>query len=598
MATVRELITLLRFKTDASGLNQATKSISNFKRQIASAGTSAVTVGSLVNHAFGSSTAGMASSLGKVTAGIGRIRSSLTGLLGPLGSVAGAMAAAFSVGAIKDSADRMMNLDGRLRTLTSSEQERYDIEDKLYALSQKNRQSLDSMGDLYFKVARGAKQFGVSQEDSMRVTDIVSKALTVGGASTQEAQASILQLGQALGSGVLQGDELHSLDENASLLMQHIAENMGVTIGDLKEMGKQGELTSTKVIEAILKSGNAIDQEFGQMPLTIGQAQTQIGNGFDRMIMKIQRDSGVFTSIATSISQTFSEIFTAVDAFIDIWDKSSKGTDPLGLAKLEKAHPILTAIVGVLQTIVNFVNAIGQATGIDNLIMKFILIAGAVAVVGGILGVIGSAVGALIGVFSGLFGIVSGVIGFLMAAGAPVIAIIAAVAAAVYFIATNWQAVMSVFEPGLAIMKEGLAQLAEAWKRLQPLIQALMPGLKLIATIIGSVIVTAIGIMFGIASTAFTVIAGLINNVAGALQKVAEFINWVADGLSGLIGKAKEFLGMSSSFSASGSGLERFASQNIATTTNNQVSSQYTFNVNGPQEATDIAHGLQFNPYG
>lgn len=598
MATVRELVTILRFRSDNSGLERAKAGVDSLKRKIRSAGTTSTSVGAIMRRAFTPNMAAMAASTSQVTAGIGKIRASLGSLLGPLSSVAGAMAAAFSVGAIKDAADRMMNLDGRLRTITSTEQERYATEDKLFTLSQQNRQSLDSMGDLYYKVARSAKQMGVSQEDSMRVTDIVSKALSVGGASAQEASAAILQLGQALGSGVLQGDELHSLDENASLLMQHIAENMGVTIGDLKEMGSKGELTSKKVIDAILASGDAIDGEFGKMPVTIGQAQTQIGNGFDMLVLKIQRDSGIFSTIATSISQTFGEIYKDVSDFIDIWDKSSKGTDPEGLKKLEEAHPVLTAIVGVLQTIFNAMNQLGEATGIDNIFTKLILIAGAIMVVGGVIGVVSSVVGALAGVFSGLFGVVSGVFGFLIAAGGWAIPIVAAVAGAVLLIRDNFDLVMSIFEPGLQIMKVGLEQLAEAWQHLQPFIQAIIPGLELIAKIVGVVIVTAIGILLGVASVVFTAIAGLVNTVARALEKVAEFIHWCADGLSSLIGKAKEFLGMSSSFSAAGSGLERFAQNTVNTSNSTQVNSQYVFNVDGPQQATDIAHGLQFNPYG
>ena len=216
----------------------------------------------MASRMFGNSAANMAASATKAEMGISRIKSSVNSLMGSLGPLAGAMAAAFSISAIKNTADEMMSLDGRLRSVTSSEEERRGVETQLYELSQNNRSALAEMGDLYFSTARACKQMGRSQEDAMRTTDIVSKALTLGGATTEQAKASILQLGQALGSGVLQGDELHSLDENASLLMQHMAESIGVPQAALKQMGKDGVLTSDMVIDAILASGAAIDSEF------------------------------------------------------------------------------------------------------------------------------------------------------------------------------------------------------------------------------------------------------------------------------------------------------------------------------------------------
>lgn len=301
---VRKLITMIAFQVNKSGLNTAASATSRIKQALGGIGSASASAGA----SFSRSAAAMSASASRVTSGLSQIKSSLSGIAGSLGPIAGAMAAAFSVSAIKSAADDMMNLDGRLRTVTADEQERFDVEQQLYEMSMQNRQSLDSMGDLYYKVARAAQRFGVSQEDSMRVTDVVSKALTVGGASAQEASATILQLGQALSSGVLQGDELHSLDENASLLMQHVADNMGVTIGQLKQMGSQGQLTSEKVIQAILQSGDAIDKEFGQMPMTIGQAQTKIENDWKYFIQKVENDTGAFSRIASSIDQTFGEL--------------------------------------------------------------------------------------------------------------------------------------------------------------------------------------------------------------------------------------------------------------------------------------------------
>lgn len=592
---VRELITKISFAVNRGGVDAADSAISRIKRNLGGIGGAS----SMASRIFGNNAANMAASATKAEMGISRIKASVNSLTGALGPLAGAMVAAFSISAIKDTADEMMNLDGRLRTITDSDEQRYGVEEKLYALSQRNRQALSSMGDLYYKVARSAKHFGVSEEDSMRVTDIVSRALTVGGASANEASSAILQLGQALGSGVLQGDELSSLDDNASLLMQHIAENMGVTIGDLKKMGSEGKLTSAAVIDAILKSGTAIDAEFDKMPTTIGQAETEIKNSWDMLILHISRSTGVFSKIAKSIEQTFEGVFNDLEDFVSILNYIGHESDSeIDIKGLEEAHPILTGIASVLQQIYGIINAIGEATGIDNLITKVILIAGGVAVLMGVFSAIGSVAGAVFGVISGLFGAISGVIGFIAAAGWPVVAVIAAIAAAIYFIKNNWDEVMAAFSPGLEMMKQGLAFLADAWQRIQPFITALIPPLQAIAEVVGGVIVAALGMFFSAAGWVFRAVAAMIDTVASALQKVGEFIQWCADGLAGLINKAKDFLGMSGQISAEGSALESFANRVIPTGNSYSNTNNYQLSVGTVQDAIGFASGTNFSPYG
>lgn len=583
---VRELITKISFAVNRGGLDEANKGISGIKRSLGGIGGAS----SIASRMFGNSAASMAASATRAEMGISRIKSSVNSLMGSLGPLAGAMAAAFSISAIKNTADEMMSLDGRLRSVTSSEEERRGVETQLYELSQNNRSALAEMGDLYFSTARACKQMGRSQEDAMRTTDIVSKALTLGGATTEQAKASILQLGQALGSGVLQGDELHSLDENASLLMQHMAESIGVPQAALKEMGKQGELTSDMVIDAILASGAAIDSEFKGIPLTIGQALTQASNSWKIFILRIEQGTGVFSDIATSLSQVFKEISQGMNDIVTIM--SGPGNTPESMAAFEsakEAHPYIVAIGEDLKTVYDILNQIGEATGIDNLITKVILIAGGVGVLAGVFSAVGMVAGAVGGVISGVFGAISGVISFIAAAGWPVVAVIAAIASAIYFVKNHWDEVVTAFSPGLEMMKQGLAYLADAWERIQPFIKALIPPLKMIAEVVGGVIVTALGMFFSTAGYVFRGVAALIDTVASALQKVGEFIQWCADGMTSLINKAKDFLGLGGQFSAENSGLERFAKTtlNADNSTNN-----YTFNVPTTEDAISGARSL------
>lgn len=329
-------------------------------------------LGGLSNIRFTNVSAGLTDMRNRAIAArraVGMLTGAVGALTVALNPLALAFAGAFSVYAIKNAADEMMNLDGRLRTLYEDEQERLAIEDRLYAMSQRNRQGLNEIGDLYFKVASSVEQYGMGADEAARLTDIVSKSLTVGGASAEQASATILQLGQALGSGQLQGDELSSLRENAFTLMKEMSKSLGVTVGDLKEMGAQGELTSEVVINAILASGNAIDAQFSKMPTTMGQAMTKVGNFFHKFVGDVQNSTGIFGEIAQKISETvdwFDKMRQVMNGTFDFSTVSDEEMSYLIDLKYDllAAWDILKKIGGYLQS--GFSAAVDIAGGVIN----------------------------------------------------------------------------------------------------------------------------------------------------------------------------------------------------------------------------------------
>nr|DAV38625.1 MAG TPA: tail length tape measure protein [Caudoviricetes sp.] len=323
----------------------------------------------------------------KINADTTQARANILGLQNSMQSLANgakmvgqALVAAFAVDriiaftqAIQKSADEMMNLDGRLRTITSTDEERFAIEDRLYDLSQQNRQGMKEMGNLYFKIANGTKKYGFNTDDFMRATDIVSKSLTIGGASTAEAQSTILQLGQALGSGFLMGDELNSLNENAQPLMQKIAEYFGKDIGELKEMGSQRELKSEDIMRAILSAGEKMDEEFSQMSTTIGQSLQQIENLWNRFTQRLERGTGVFSFIAKAISNNvmyisgvINDLFTLMDSYdgSQEWLDNFQDKYPVLFALYEgfsALKDVIMDIAGVFKPLVDEINSLDTA---------------------------------------------------------------------------------------------------------------------------------------------------------------------------------------------------------------------------------------------
>ena len=351
---VRELVTIIKFKTDSASLKSAEASINRIKSSMSKIPPMKVNTGKVTNQLnaignkmkqistprtikIGSDTSAIQKTIDKLneldrtnqrvvrghykakTQGIAQGRSqassggSMGMMMGGLKGVFMALGGMAIVNEIKQTADAMMSLSSRIKIVTKDEAERLKIEQSLYAMSNRNRSSLEDLGDLYYKTALASKRFGASQEDVLKLTDIVSKSLVIGGADTNQQKSTILQLSQALGSGVLQGDELRSLRENAPILMDAIATFFNTDVGGLKEMGAKGLLTTEKLMQAILSSGDAVNMKFAQITPTIGQAMTVLGNKFSKLILDIQNSTGIFGTIAGLILQGVDLIGQAID---------------------------------------------------------------------------------------------------------------------------------------------------------------------------------------------------------------------------------------------------------------------------------------------
>ena len=369
---VRELVTVLKFKTDSASLKSAENAVNriktimqrtkplNLKVNTGNAQKSVNALTSKLNQLQQNKRVRInvdTSQIDKATQSLNRlsqaqVRASQahfkgksqglaqgknTAQAGGMGIIGGLKGAFMALGGmaiiseIKQTADAMMSLSSRIKLVTNSEAERLRVESTLYAMANRNRASLEDLGDLYYKTASSAKQFGATQEDVLRLTDIVSKSLIVGGADTAQQKSTILQLSQALSSGVLQGDELRSLRENAPRLMQEIAKNMGTTMAGLKEMGAKGELTTQRLMQAILASGGAIEGEFARMTPTIGQALTVLGNKWSKFILDIQNNTGFFGQVAGLILDAVDLVGKGID-----WVAKEFGTaTPEMMAMLE-----------------------------------------------------------------------------------------------------------------------------------------------------------------------------------------------------------------------------------------------------------------------
>ena len=153
-----------------------------------------------------------------------------------------------------------------------------DLVNLVYQSAQNARGSFEDMASVVAKFGNNAKDAFGSQEEVVAFANLIQKQMTIAGASTQESSNAMLQLSQALGSGVLRGDELNSIFEQAPNLIQSIADYLNVPIGKIREMAADGELSAGIVKAAIFNSADEINAKFNEMPMTWGQVFTAMKN--------------------------------------------------------------------------------------------------------------------------------------------------------------------------------------------------------------------------------------------------------------------------------------------------------------------------------
>lgn len=199
-------------------------------------------------------------------------------------------------------ADEMKSVENRLKLVTSSTAELANIQTELFKISQNSMVLYTDTADLYSRMARSTKELNLSQAELLNVTDTISKTLIISGGSAESANAALEQLGQGFASGTLRGEELNSVMEQTPRLAQAIADGMGITVGQLRELGANGELTAQKIIEALKGQASIVGSEFSKMSITAEQGFTRVRNSTSLMISKLDESLGVTSNIAKSFS--------------------------------------------------------------------------------------------------------------------------------------------------------------------------------------------------------------------------------------------------------------------------------------------------------
>lgn len=221
----------------------------------------------------------------------------------------GAAFGVMGVGKILQTSDELVQTTSRINMMNDGLQTTPELMNMIYRSAQNARGGFTKMADVVARFGNNAGDAFGSSEEVVAFAELVQKQMTIAGASTAEASNAMLQLSQGLGSGVLRGDELNSIFEQAPNLIQNIADYLNVPIGEIREMASEGELTADIVKNAIFSATDEINANFENMPMTWGQIWQSMQN---TALMKFQPVLQKINEIANS--DDFRELVNGVAA--------------------------------------------------------------------------------------------------------------------------------------------------------------------------------------------------------------------------------------------------------------------------------------------
>ncbi|OTL12444.1 tape measure protein [Acinetobacter nosocomialis] len=264
---------------------------------------------------------------------------SMDGLSVATRTLAGYMAGLVTAGEAVSKMDAYTGLQNRLKLVTKNQTELNKATEDTFNIAQKTYSAWDSVLQVYQRFSDNAKTLNLTMDDTARLTETVSKAVAISGASAQAADAALVQFGQALASGTLRGEELNSVMEQTPALAKAIAQGMGITVGELRSVAAEGKITSQEIVKALKNVQNDVDALFAKTDVTIGQSLTLLNNQITKFVGEAGKGSGAAQTLAGGIQLLGNNLNVIIDGAIVV-----------GIGLITKS--ILTKTVAVQASIV------------------------------------------------------------------------------------------------------------------------------------------------------------------------------------------------------------------------------------------------------
>jgi tape measure domain-containing protein len=198
-------------------------------------------------------------------------------------------------------ADSFTNLQNRLRVVTNGTAELGVVTDELFDIARRTRSSFEATAELYARTALATRNLGRSQQETLNFTESLNQAIILSGASAQEAENGLIQLSQGLASNRLSGDELRSTLEQLPVVTDVIAESIGVTRGELRELGAQGKISAEIILDAFRDAREELEIRFQETVPTLAQSFTVLENTVVRLLGSLNESTGIFSNLSRGI---------------------------------------------------------------------------------------------------------------------------------------------------------------------------------------------------------------------------------------------------------------------------------------------------------
>ncbi|MEJ6294481.1 tape measure protein [Klebsiella pneumoniae] len=268
-----------------------------------------------------------------------------------LSGVAVALAAALSVKQVSEYADAWATVNNKLANSLRPNEQLADVTERVFNITQQTRGSLDATASLYARLERATRQYGTSADDLSKLTTIINQGFVVSGATAQEAENAIIQLSQGLASGALRGEEFNSVNEQGNRLIVALADSMGVSIGEMRNMAAQGKLTTDVVVNGLLSQGAVIGKEFANTTTTISQALQVAGNNVTKFFGEnstVKTGAAIFNDAVVTASENIGVLSAALTAAAAIM-----GSRYVGALTMSAASQVQSALAAQRQATAN-----------------------------------------------------------------------------------------------------------------------------------------------------------------------------------------------------------------------------------------------------
>ncbi len=293
----------------------------------------------------------------KTGAAFKKFRGDVDSTKNAIASLRNQIIAAFGVREIIRAGDTFVNVQNRMMALSGSAEKTAGAMAHMKRIANESRSDFDAIGTLFTRLTIATQELGVSQNDIAKATQTVANTFVIAGAESSEAANSARQLAQGLASGALRGDELRSVMENNVILSNLLADGLGITIGQLRDFGKEGKLTAQAILPILINSVDETTKTVQNMDLTIGQSMTLLRTNFTTLIGEFENATGVFGKSANAVGILANNLeilggivtvlaFTAIPKLISMLN---------GLRIAMLANPVtafavgLTAVVSAIQ---------------------------------------------------------------------------------------------------------------------------------------------------------------------------------------------------------------------------------------------------------